>query len=180
MHSPLWAEGPASRSFPKGSGEDILLFQPNPSLQVFIPANTDWKDLYTLKNFFFMLHIFSDTKDWPILYSFLLTVGFFSCVSLVFVRFNWLIYINIFVCFSCGWVSVGRTCGQVLSCCISGCRTVEKRTEHSRVCSESLKLEMILSCLYINNLSIPVEHFLFPILKLFGYTMWFCYRRWHL
>lgn len=132
MHSPLWAEGPASRSFPKESGEDILLFQPSPSLQVFTPANTDWKDLYTLKNFFFMLHIFSDIKDWPILYSFFYWI--FPCVALVFVKFNWLIYINIFCCcFSCEWVSVGRTCGQVLSCCMSGCRTVEEGTEHSRV-----------------------------------------------
>lgn len=62
-------------------------------------------------------------------------------------------------------MSVGRTYCQVLSCCMSGCRTVEKGTEHSRVCSESLKLEMILSCLYINNLSIPVKIFFFLFLN---------------
>lgn len=49
---------------------------------------------------------------------------------------------------------------------MSDCRTIEKGTEHSRVYSESLKLEAILSCLCINNLSIPVEHFLLPVLKI--------------
>lgn len=129
MHSPLWAEGPAWRSSPRASEVDILLSQPSLNLQVFTPANTG---LLYIKELFFEVTHFFRCKRLTNTVQFLLTVGFFSCVCLVFVRFNWLIYINIlFHVDKC----LGRTCGQVLSA-VCHCRTVEKGTEHSSVYSE--------------------------------------------